>query len=98
MKIASLIAGAVVALGMAVSAAPSQAAQIAPPHVSIQSGTLAEPVHYRRHFHRHHGVQLRFGGYGYRRYNSCHFWRNECGDRWGWGTWRYRRCVRNHGC
>jgi hypothetical protein len=98
MKIASLIAGAVVALGMAVSAAPSQAAQIAPPHVTIQSENLAQPVHYRRHFHRHPGIYLRFGDYGYRRHNSCHFWRNECADRWGWGTWRYRRCVRNHGC
>ena len=31
----------------------------------------------------------RFGGY----YSRCHYRRRECARRWGWGTWRYRRCV-----
>lgn len=28
----------------------------------------------------------------------CRAWRRTCGYRWGWGTWRFRRCLRNHGC
>ena len=31
----------------------------------------------------------------YRRY--CRRWNRECRARWGWG-WRYRRCMRRHGC
>ena len=30
--------------------------------------------------------------------NYCSRWRNECAHRWGWGTWRYRRCITAHGC
>jgi len=28
----------------------------------------------------------------------CARWRRICADRWGWGTWRFRRCVYIHGC
>lgn len=28
----------------------------------------------------------------------CWFWRNECAARWGWGNWRFRRCLWRHGC
>jgi hypothetical protein len=28
----------------------------------------------------------------------CWFWRNECASRWGWGGWRFRRCLARHGC
>jgi hypothetical protein len=28
----------------------------------------------------------------------CRAWRHECGRRWGWGGWRYRRCLARHGC
>lgn len=31
----------------------------------------------------------------YRRY--CRRWYRECRVRWGWG-WRFRRCLRRHGC
>jgi hypothetical protein len=31
-------------------------------------------------------------------YWRCRAWRRECAVRWGWGGWRYRRCVRLHGC
>lgn len=31
----------------------------------------------------------------YRRY--CRRWHRECRARWGWG-WRFRRCMRRHGC
>ena len=33
------------------------------------------------------------------RYNDrCHYWRRECGSRWGWGGGDYRRCLWRHGC
>ena len=28
----------------------------------------------------------------------CHAWKKECGRRWGWNTWRWRRCLALHGC
>lgn len=28
----------------------------------------------------------------------CWAWRRECAARWGWGTWRFRRCLARHGC
>jgi hypothetical protein len=31
-------------------------------------------------------------------YRSCGYWRRECADRWGWGTWRWRRCLARHDC
>jgi hypothetical protein len=30
--------------------------------------------------------------------NRCRAWRRTCAYRWGWGSWRFRRCMRNHGC
>jgi hypothetical protein len=35
---------------------------------------------------------------GYHEGQSCRSWRHECADRWGWGNWRYERCLRRHGC
>ena len=32
------------------------------------------------------------------RHNYCYRWRHVCADRWGWGGWRFRRCLRVHGC
>ena len=29
---------------------------------------------------------------------SCRGWARICSYRWGWGTWRYRRCMRDHFC
>lgn len=29
---------------------------------------------------------------------SCRAWNRICANRWGWGTWRYRRCMRDHFC
>ena len=31
-------------------------------------------------------------------YGYCRSWRHECAARWGWGTWRYRRCLSIRGC
>ncbi len=33
--------------------------------------------------------------WGWRR---CRYWRRECAERWGWGGWRFRRCLWRHGC
>jgi hypothetical protein len=30
-------------------------------------------------------------------YRYCRRWHRECRYRWGYG-WRYRRCMRRHGC
>lgn len=31
-------------------------------------------------------------------WRGCRGWRRECGARWGWGGWRFRRCLARHGC
>ena len=31
-------------------------------------------------------------------YAHCRWWRRECSVRWGWGTWRFHRCMYLHGC
>lgn len=36
----------------------------------------------------------RYDGY----WRHCRHERHECAERWGWGTWEFRRCVRRHGC
>src|SRR5215468_5335869 len=36
----------------------------------------------------------RYDGY----WRRCRRMRHECAERWGWGTWEFRRCVRRHGC
>jgi hypothetical protein len=28
----------------------------------------------------------------------CGAWRHECARRWGWGGWRFRRCLARHAC
>jgi hypothetical protein len=33
---------------------------------------------------------------GWRRH--CVRWGRRCTYRWGLGTWRFRRCMRRHGC
>ena len=97
MKLSTLIAGAVVATGMAFSAAPSQAAP-ASLNLLVADQSMAQQVHYRPYFHRHNGIRLEFGNYGNRRYGYCRSWRHECAERWGWGTWRFNRCLARHGC
>jgi hypothetical protein len=31
-------------------------------------------------------------------YPHCRAWARECAIRWGWQTWRWRRCMRIHAC
>lgn len=84
MRIAPLLAVSVVALGLSVAAgSPSQAAPISPGQQSQINQSLAQPVGYWRHP---------------RWRNRCVRWRHVCANRWGWGGWRFRRCVVGHGC
>lgn len=99
MRMSKLIAGAALAIGMAVSAVPSQAAPISMNMTLADTAagkSLAKQVHYRPYYHGHAGNHR--GEYRHRHHNRCRAWHNECADRWGWGTWRFRRCVIRHGC
>lgn len=31
-------------------------------------------------------------------WRGCRAWHRECAARWGWGGWRFRRCLARHGC
>jgi hypothetical protein len=44
-----------------------------------------------RRYHRH-GYHHTGG------YDRCRWVRHACADRYGWGTWEYRRCVAWRGC
>ncbi len=62
-------------------------------------------AHYPRHRHRIHGFAYYYGGWWYAYpwwesyyYDDCRYWHRRCAWRWGYGTWRYYRCIRYHGC
>lgn len=98
MRIPSVLAGAAVALTMAMATTPSQAAP-AVPH--LETAKLAQTVadydglRHRHHWRHQHG---RHDGWRPRHYGRCSAWRNECAARWGWGGWRFQRCLARHGC
>ena len=49
--------------------------------------------------HRHGGPRIGIViGDGDRGYSSCRHWRHECADRFGWGGFRFQRCLDRHGC
>jgi hypothetical protein len=50
--------------------------------------------HHHHHWHHRHWRHVHFYNGGGR----CVYWRNECGDRWGWGSPLYGRCLWRHGC
>jgi len=33
-----------------------------------------------------------------RYFDRCRWVRRRCAERWGWGTWEFRRCVARRGC
>lgn len=96
MRIAPLMAGAILSLGMAAFTGPAEAAAPGVPSgiVKSQSQSLVEQVHYRRwdrrHHHWRHGHRARWG--------HCSRVRNICANRYGWGGHRFRRCVIGRGC
>lgn len=94
--------------GMVLAAATVSA--LAAPIVSVPTGSLALPSNVQQvhgwhrncawgpaRYHRHvpgiGNVPCYGEGGGY-----CRKWRHICADRWGWGGWEFRRCLRNHGC
>jgi hypothetical protein len=94
MRLKFLAVAAAIAIGAAT--APQIATAAALPAAAVQQSTIAdgsplqEIKHHRRHrhWHRHH----------HRHFGRCMKWRHICGDRWGYGTWKQRRCLINHGC
>lgn len=102
MRIATLIAGAVMALGMVTVSTPSVAAPVMPKSsISVDSNANVVDVrHHRRHWrHRHfRGPRIIIGpGYGYG-YNRCRQVRRSCGYNFGWGSRAFHRCVHRRGC
>jgi hypothetical protein len=111
MRNTTLMAGAALAFGMMIAAAPSQASP-GVPHVStngnytIQVRDDDDDDHHRRNnrgrlqfriYGGEHEGRRHHDDEGYQR-NSCRSVRHECGDEYGWGSWRFRRCVRHQGC
>lgn len=48
---------------------------------------------------RHRGPRVGIViGDNHRGNGYCRSWRHECADRWGWGGYRFRRCLDRHGC
>jgi hypothetical protein len=85
---AAILAGAAF-IPQTASAAALPAAT-GPQQAASENPLLQQVGHRHRHFHHHH-FRPRVVG-------RCWKWRNLCGDRWGWGTWQQRRCLRRHGC
>ena len=98
------MAFAIAAVGFAVlfgGRAPVQAAPLsATPLASVsqladQTGSGAmQKVDWRSEYCWRHPGNWRC----HERHNYCGRWRHECADRWGWNTWRFRRCLRWHEC
>lgn len=104
MRIATLIAGAVMALGMVTVSTPSVAAPVMPKSsIAADSGNLVQVGH--RHGHRHwrhrhfRGPSIIIGpGYGHGYGNRCRQVRRSCGYNFGWGSRAFHRCVDRRGC
>lgn len=100
----ALAAAAVGFITMVSGLAPVEAAglsvtPLAP--IAQLDGGLVQTVDWRGEFCWRHPYNWRCRGYRhyhYRHYGYCGRWRSECGERWGWHTYRYRVCLRRHGC
>ncbi len=89
MRIATILGGVAVAVGMALAAAPAQAASAVSPAEIAKSYNVAPNIVTDVRHRPWHG-----GGWGRR----CAKWRHICGNQYPWGGWRYRRCLRRAGC
>jgi hypothetical protein len=96
----ALIAAGLAAIAAALGPQTAAAAPLAPQSAIPEASGLVEMVQKngdrRRHRHRH-GPTIVItpgvvGGGG------CGYWRRECGDRHGWRTRSYYRCLGRHGC
>jgi hypothetical protein len=111
MRIATLFAGAILALGMATASTSAVAAPVIPKS-SVAVDSKANVVDVRRHGGHHYGhrhyrhrnwrgprVIIGGGGYGYGYgYNRCRQVRRSCGYNFGWGTRAFYRCTYRRGC
>lgn len=78
------------AAAIAATAAISSMANASPlaaagPQSHAQNAAVLEQIDFRDRYHR-------------RKFSRCSYWRAECADRWGWGTWRFHRCLIRHAC
>ncbi|MDX2259698.1 MAG: hypothetical protein NW205_12385 [Hyphomicrobiaceae bacterium] len=108
LAVVAMSAALAAASNSASAAAVTLPATSAPALAIDAAGSLLTPVHgwhtycawgpagYHRHVPGVGRVACHRRG-GYRRYGRCSAWRAECASRWGYG-WRYRRCLRIHGC
>jgi hypothetical protein len=104
-KVRLILAGAVTALGMSLSSAQAAPIGVLNEGLLAAGGSLVEkthgwhpycawgPVRYHRHVPGYGNVPCYRGPSP-----RCRAWRHRCAERWGWGGWEYRRCLRRHGC
>ena len=112
MRIATLFAGAVLALGLIGASTPTLAAPVVPKSsVAIDSSNVVDvrhggPHHGHRHWRHHRGYGHHWRGprvivgpgWGYGYGNRCRHVRRSCGYNFGWGTRAFYRCVDRRGC
>jgi hypothetical protein len=105
MRMASALAATVFVIGTAATASATQAATGLPLVAHPAAGlTQIRDDDYDRDRHIRHDEDHDRGYWWWktRRYerdgDSCREARHECAERFGWGTWRFERCVDRHGC
>lgn len=100
------LAGVALAIGMSLSAAQAAPMGAVNNGIAAQSESLVEKTHgthrycSRGHRHGYRGRWIRCGRPIYRApiYRRCAAVRSSCARRFGWGTWRFRRCARASAC
>ncbi len=82
----------------------------AAPFLLVEHNLLNAIAEQQSTFHKAHGWHCRArGGPGWRhrhraacgpqrKWKRCRRARNRCANRWGWGSWRWHRCVQRRGC
>jgi hypothetical protein len=87
MKLKTFAVAAALAVGATFAPQMASAASL-PAAGTYQSAVSADSMRQEvgyRHWHRPH-------------FNRCRIARHVCADRFGWGTWRFHRCLANRGC
>jgi len=97
-----LLAG--VLMAAALTSPPASAATLSTATTVVVTDvdrSLAQKVQYgydRRRYDEGHRYDHRRHYDHDRYYDRCRWVRHRCADRYGWGTWEYRRCVAWRGC
>ncbi len=102
MRTASMFAGMAMAVALMAGTAPSEAAPRLP-HMSASNQAVTQvrddyEDYDRGMRRRHHNDDYRPWHRRHRAFDGCRATRHMCADRFDWGSWRFRRCVRRHGC